>query len=144
MALRNLSAKLGYFIESERGRQLYPLTKALNGNVLKYGYCVHPETFAYEDHPESGPVQEWVLNNKEEVYGRMGANYMKPGPGALRQIDQADLDERQAIYDATGGTERIRLVEKYSEQKAAEMGMTPDEYLKYTFTHCSPGHFNSE
>ena len=144
MALRNLSAKLGYFIESERGRQLYPLTKALNGNVLKYGYCVHPETFAYEDHPESGPVQEWVLNNKEEVYGRMGANYMKPGPGALRKIDQADLDELQAIYDVTGGTERIRLVEKYSEQKAAEMGMTPDEYLKYTFTHCSPGHFNSE
>ena len=74
----------------------------------------------------------------------MGANYMKPGNGALRKIDKADLDELQAIFDATGGTERMELVEKYSEKKAAEMGMTMEEYRKYTFTHCSPGHFNSE
>ncbi|MBQ9710697.1 MAG: 4Fe-4S dicluster domain-containing protein, partial [Bacteroidales bacterium] len=84
MALRALSTKLGYFTCSERGRQLYPLSKALNGNILNYGYCVHPETFKYEDHPESGPVMEWVLNNREEVYARVGANYMKSGPGVLR------------------------------------------------------------
>ena len=144
MALRNLSAKLGYFVESEKGRQLYPLTKALNSNVLNYGYCVHPDTFAYEDHPESGPVFDWVLKNKEDVYARLGANFGKEGPGALRKIPQEDLDELKAIYDETGGTERIELVEKYSLAKAEEMGMTPEEYLKYTFTHCSTGHFNNE
>jgi len=144
MALRNLSVKLGYFTCSERGRQLYPLTKALNFNVLNFGYCIHPETFKYEDHPESGPVFEWVLNNRQDVYERMGANYMKSGKGALRKISQEDLDELQAIYDVTGGTERINLVEECSRKKAQEMGMTMEEYTKYTFEHCSPGHFNNE
>ena len=142
MALRNLSAKLGFFTESEKGRQLYPLTKALNYNVLHLGYCVHPKTFAFEDHPESGPVFNWALEHKEDVYARLGANFGKEGPGALRQIPQEDLDELKAIYDETGGTERIESVEKRSLEKAAEMGMTPDEYLKYTFNHCSSGHFN--
>lgn len=144
MALRNLSAKLGYFTCSEKGRQLYALTKALNYNVLNLGYCVHPSTFVYEDHPESGPVFEWVLNNKEDVYGRLGANYARDGVGALRTISKEDLDELKAIYDVTGGTERIELVEKYSQQKAEEMGMTMEEYTKYTFNHCSRGHFNNE
>ena len=144
MALRNLSAKLGYFTCSEKGRQLYPLTKALNGNVLNLGYCVHPSTFEFEDHPESGPVFQWVLEHKEAVYARLGANYGGDGPGALRKIPQEDLDELKAIYDVTGGTERLETVERYSLAKAEEMGMTPDEYLAYTFSHCSPGHFNTE
>ena len=144
MALRNLSAKLGYFTASEKGRQLYPLTKALNYNVLNLGYCVHPTTFRFEDHSESGPVFKWVLENKEEVYARLGANFGKPGPGALRQIPQEDLDELRAIYDETGGTERIEQVEKYSLEKAREMGMTQEEDLQYTFNHCSRGHFNNE
>ena len=45
MALRSLSIELGYFTESERGRQMYALSKAINSNVLNYGSCVHPETF---------------------------------------------------------------------------------------------------
>ncbi|MBR6211474.1 MAG: hypothetical protein IKQ64_00350, partial [Bacteroidales bacterium] len=101
-------------------------------------------TFAYADHPESGPVFEWVLKNKDDVYGRLGANYRGKGPGALRSIPQEDLDELKAIYDVTGGTERLELVEKYSHAKAEEMGMTDEEYLKYTFEYCSDKHFNNE
>ncbi len=144
MALRNLSAKLGYFTCSEKGRQLYALTKALNGNVLNLGYCVHPSTFSYRDHPESGPVFEWVLDHKEDIYPRLGANYQGEGPGPLRRIPQEDLDELKAIYDITGGTERLEAVERFSRAKAEEMGLTMEEYLDFTFTHCSPGHFNSE
>ena len=144
MALRNLSAKLGYFTYSEKGRQLWPLTKLLTGNVLKTGYCVHPSTFDPDEHPESGPVSRWVSENKEEVYARVGANYQGQGPGALRKIPQEDLDELQAIFDVTGGTERIESVEQASRKKAAEMGMDFDEYTKYAFEHCSPGHFNNE
>ena len=144
MALRSLSTRLGYFTCSERGRQLYPLSKALNGNILNYGYCIHPETFKYEDHPESGPVMEWLLNNKEDVYARLGANYMKSGPGVLRKIDKEDLDELKAIFDVSGGTAHMETIDKFSEKKAQEMGMTMDEYRKYTFEHCSPGHFNNE
>ncbi|MBR0174294.1 MAG: hypothetical protein IJQ22_02160, partial [Bacteroidales bacterium] len=94
--------------------------------------------------PESGPVFKWVLDNKEEVYGRLGANYGRQGTGALRVIPKEDLDELQAIFDETGATERINLVEECSRKKAEEMGMSMEEYTKYTFEHCSRGHFNNE
>ena len=85
-----------------------------------------------------------MSENKEEVYARVGANYEGKGPGALRRIPQEDLDELQAIFDVTGGTERIQAVEAASRVKAGEMGMSFEEYTKYTFEHCSPGHFNNE
>ena len=144
MALRNLSARLGYFTASEKGRQLWPLTKTLNNNILHTGYCIHPSTIDCADYPEAGPIMKWVLDNKEDVYGRLGANYQGEGPGALRRIPQADLDELKAIYDETGGTERIEAVERASRDKAAELGMDFDEYTKYTYEHCSVGHFNNE
>lgn len=144
MALRKLSTKYGFFTCSERGRQLYPLSKALNGNILKYGYCIHAETFTMKDHPEAGPVFAWHLDHREDSYARQGANYMKPGPGAMRLIAQEDLDELKAIFDVTGGTEWMETIDRFSEEKAREMGMTMDEYREYTFTHCSPGHFNNE
>ena len=144
MALRNLSARLGYFTDSEKGRQLWPLTKTLNNNILHTGYCIHPSTFDCDEYPEAGPITRWVMENKEEVYGRLGANYGGEGPGALRRIPQKDLDELQAIFDETGGTERMEAVERASREKAAELGMDFDEYTKYTYEHCSVGHFNDE
>ena len=57
----------------------------------------------------------------QEVYGRLGANYDGDGPGALRRIPQEDLDELKAIYDVTGGTERIESVERFSKAKAEEI-----------------------
>ena len=144
MALRNLSARLGYFTASEKGRQLWPLTKTLNNNILHTGYCIHPSPFDCDEYPEAGPVTRWVMDNKEEVYGRLGANYEGKGPGVLRRIPQADLDELQAIFDETGGTERMEAVERASRDKASELGMDFDEYTKYTYEHCSVGHCNNE
>ncbi|MCF0176588.1 MAG: 4Fe-4S dicluster domain-containing protein [Bacteroidales bacterium] len=142
MALRELSIRRGYFTESERGRQVYPLSKAIVGNILNYGYCIYPDTFVYEDHLESGPVWKWFLDHKEKGYERLGANYKGKGPGALRMIAREDLDELKAIFDVSGGTELTESIEKFSGQKAAEMGMTPEEYERYTFEQCSPKHFN--
>ncbi|MBR5199054.1 MAG: 4Fe-4S dicluster domain-containing protein [Bacteroidales bacterium] len=142
MALRNLSAELGYFVESEKGRQLYPLTKAMTGNILKYGYCIHPETFSWSDHAESGPVWKWHTEHLEDSYARQGANYHGKGAGALREIPQESLDDLKRIFDVTGATERIEMVEKYSKAKAEEMGMTMDEYYRHTFECCSDNHFN--
>ena len=144
VALRALSIELGYFVESEKGRQQLPLMHALQGNVLNFGYCVYPLTFAYEMHPEYGLVGKWQKEHIEDVYERLGAHLGQVGPGALRKIPQEDLDELRAIYDETGGTERIEQVEKFSLEKAREMGMTQEEYLQYTFNHCSRGHFNNE
>lgn len=142
MALRNLSAKLGYFVYSEKGRQLYPLTRMLTGNILNYGYCVYPATFKWEDHVESGPVWKWHTEHLEDSLARNGANYRGKGTGVLRAIPQESLDELKRIFDVTGATERIETVNRCSEAMAAEMGMDMDEYLKYTFEHISEGHQN--
>ena len=142
MALRNLSADLGYFAESEKGRQLYPLTKMMTGNILNYGYCIHPETFSWEEHMESGPVWKWHMDHLEDSLARQGANYKGNGPGILRQIPQESLDEIKSIFDVTGGTERIETIERYSKAKAEEMGMSLEEYYRYTFEFCSDNHIN--
>ncbi len=142
MALRNLSAKLGYFTESEKGRQLYPLTKTFANNILNYGYCVYPETFKWEEHMESGPVWKWHTDNLDDSLARQGANYKGDGPGVLRNIPQESLDDLKRIFDVTGATERIEAVEKYSKKKAEEMGMTMEEYYEYTFNYSSDKHFN--
>lgn len=144
IALRNLSAELGYFTESEKGRQLYPLTKIMTDNILNYGYCIHPDTFSWEDHTESGPVWKWHMEHKEDSYARLGGNFKGKGPGILRQIPQESLDELKSIFDVTGDTERIKTVERFSREKAAEMGMTMEEYFRYTFEECSEGHFNND
>ncbi|MBR2064162.1 MAG: hypothetical protein IJ971_05665, partial [Bacteroidales bacterium] len=144
MALRDLSARLGYFVESEKGRQLYPLTKIMTGNILKYGYCIHPDTFSWEDHVESGPVWKWHTEHLEDSYARQGANFRGTGPGILRNIPQESLDELKRIFDVTGATERMETVERFSKAKADEMGMTMEEYFRHTFEHCSDGHFNND
>lgn len=133
MALRSLSVELGYFIESEKGRQQYVLSKVLCGNILDYGYCVYPKSFKYQDHPEFGTVGKWILDNKEEVYGRVGANYDKPGAGALRRIDDDSLKDLANIFDVTGASERIRKVRELSLKRAEEMGLSEEEYFTKVF-----------
>ena len=142
MALRDLSIRLGYFTESEKGRQILPLTHTFARNILNYGYCIHPETFRWEDHMESGPVWKWHTEHLEQSLARQGANYKGEGPGVLRKIPQASLDELKAIFDVTGATERIRLVEEYSAAKAREMGMSMEEYERQAFEYSSDKHFN--
>ena len=142
MALRDLSARMGYFVESEKGRQLFPLTRIMTGNILNYGYCIHPETFSWEEHVESGPVWKWHMDHLEDSLARQGANYKGNGPGILRQIPQESIDEIKSIFDVTGGTERIETIERYSKAKAEEMGMSLEEYYRYTFEFCSDNHIN--
>lgn len=142
MALRNLSMELGYFAESEKGRQQYALTKVLSSNILNYGYCVYPRTFASALHPESGPIWEWGEKHMEDYYARLGANLDGDGTGALRKIPQTDLDELKKIFDITGATARIETINKYSKQKADEMGLTEDEYFHKVFTVTEKDHLN--
>ena len=73
---------------------------------------------------------------------RLGANYKGEGPGVLRKIPQESLDEIKAIFDVTGGSERIKQVEAASKKKAQEMGLTDEEYERRAFEYCSDKHFN--
>lgn len=142
MALRELSIRLGHFTESEKGRQMLPLTRSMTSNILEYGYCIHPETFRWEQHKESGPVWKWHTEHLVKSLERQGANYLGDGPGVLRRIPGESLAELKAIFDVTGESGRTRHIEECSLRKAREMGMTIEEYERQAFEFCSDKHFN--
>jgi heterodisulfide reductase subunit C len=133
MALRALSQDLGYFVESRKGRQQIALKRAIGGNILKHGYCVYARYLTPENHPEAGTVWEWEYNNLDDVFARLGANLDGQGTGVLRKIPQEALDELQRIFEVTGGVERFENIEKFSAEKAREMGLEMDEYITKTF-----------
>ncbi len=142
MALRNLSMELGYFTESEKGRQQYVIANTLSSNILKYGYCIYAREFKYDAHPESGPIWKWKEENIDDVYARLGANLDGDGTGILRKVPQEDLDQLKKIFDITGATERLNKINEYSLKKAKEMGLTPDEYFKKTYSETEKDHLN--
>ena len=139
MALRSLSQELGYFAESEKGRQQLAIKRVIGENIVNKGYCVLPESLVPELHPEQGPVGEWIYENKEEVFARVGANYNGEGEGALRKIPQESIDEIKNIFEVTGGYERFEKIEHFSKLKAEEMGYSENddnysEYINHIFT----------
>lgn len=142
MALRTLSIDLGFFIESEKGRQQYLLSKDLCSNILNYGYCIYPRAFDYEGHPEAGTVWQWEEKCLDDVFERLGGNLDGPGPGACRRIPQEDLDQLKRIFDETGGTRRMEIVRQAGERKAAELGLTEEEFSELVYNANDPRHLN--
>jgi len=139
IALRALSQELGYFTESEKGRQQLALKRAIGEKILTYGYCVNPESFAPDHYPEQGPIWDWETKNIHEVMDKLGANYQGDGAGALRKIPEADLEEIRRIFEVTGGMERFNKIEEFSKIKADEMGIAygegmDNDYLRSIFT----------
>ena len=138
-ALRHLSHTLGYFVESEKGRQSLAIKRTTGDEILRSGYCMFVDRITNEMHPEQGPVWEWVRNNAKEVYERLGGNYKGDGAGAMRKITPEALAELKKIFDASGGTEFFENIEKCSEKKAKELGLQFDdtqecEYFKHVYT----------
>lgn len=140
MALRTLSQDMGYFTESEKGRQQLALKRTVGENILNYGYCIYPRVFHHSMHPESGPVSKWVGEHLDDIHRRLGSNLDGDGPGVLRKIPQTALDELKAIFDVTGGTRRFETIERCSRLKAEEMGISFDEYSRRTATVNSNNH----
>lgn len=105
------------------GRQQYLILKVIGANILKYGYCIHPTTVVPETHPEQGPVWKWIYENMHDVYAAVGANLDGNGPGTLRKINSADLDELNNIFMESGGKKLFDTIEHFSKLKAIEMGM---------------------
>jgi heterodisulfide reductase subunit C len=139
IALRSLSQDLGYFTQSEKGRQQLAVKRIIGDQILASGYCVRPDIVDPAMHPEQGPVWEWEYNNLSAILEKMGANYNGEGAGALRKIPQSDLDELQKIFEITGGKDRFDKIESFSKEKASELGMDPgtdinSEYVQYIYT----------
>lgn len=143
--LRSVSQDLGYFTESEKGRQQLALKRTVGEWILEYGYCLFPSKILPELHPEQGPVWEWEHRHIEDVMERLGANYQKTGPGILRKIPPEDLEEIRRIFDETGGTERFRKIEEFSALRAREMNISPDgeadkDYFMHVYTANNENH----
>lgn len=105
LILRKVSQELGYFADSEKGRQQARIVEGVGKNILDIGYCVHPDTVDPDLHPEQGPVWRWYHDNIEDIAPKLGANYHGEGPGALRDIRKENLEEVRRIFEVTGGIE---------------------------------------
>lgn len=141
-SLRSLSQKLGFFVESEKGRQQLALKRVIGGNILKTGYCLLPKLVVPDSHVEQGPVWRWIYENDQEVYGQFSPNYQKEGAGACRKIDDETVAEINRIFEVTGGAECFENIERHSERKAREMGFDSanDDYMKVIYTANSGKH----
>ncbi|MFI3319717.1 MAG: 4Fe-4S dicluster domain-containing protein [Rikenellaceae bacterium] len=130
-ALRTLSQRLGYFVESEKGRQQLAIKRTVGEHILSTGYCITPKILTPELHPEQGEVWRWIHDNDEEVFGRFTPSYRTLGGGALREIEQESLDEIHKIFEVSGGFEFLENIERHSERKAREMGYdgANEEYM---------------
>lgn len=144
--LRKLSQQYGFFTQSEKGRQQYAIKKTVGENILSTGYCVHPDLVQYDMHQEQGPIWEWVQQNKQAVYDRLGANLDKPGAGILRKIHENNLHELAQIFAVTKGELLYKTIEIESKKQAESMNLQfndsiDNEYFKHVYTYNSNTHF---
>ncbi len=145
MALRSLSQDLGFFVESEKGRQQLAIKRTVGEWILKHGYCLYLEGVGTDMHPEQGPVWDWKQKNWVDIFDRLGGNYKVEGPGILRKIPEEAMDEIRKIFEVTGGNERFNKIEKFSKAKAKEMGLEvgtdiSSDYVKHIYTTNSNKH----
>jgi len=145
MALRALSQELGYFAESEKGRQQLFVKRVIGGWILNYGYCLYLEGIGTNMFAEQGPIWDWRQKNWSEVLGRLGANYKGEGPGLLRKVPEEALDEVRRIFEVTGGRARFDKIEEYSKKKAKEMNLEfgdglDNDYFKHIFSFNNQKH----
>ncbi len=141
-ALRTLSQKLGFFVESEKGRQQLALKRFIGDTILRTGYCITPKGILPDLHPEQGTVWKWIHENDVEIYSQFSPVYLSEGAGALRSIDKEGMKELHKIFEVSGGTAMFDTIEKFSDEKAREMGYegADQEYLMDVYTKNSNDH----
>jgi heterodisulfide reductase subunit C len=139
MALRTLSQKLGFFTDSEKGRQQFAIKRTVGENIFRYGYCVATYAVSPEMHREQGPIWEYIIDNTKEIYERLGGNPDEYGDGPLRKIPEDAKNELVRIFEVTGGTELFDSIERHSKSKAGELGIPfedegiDNDYFKEVF-----------
>ncbi|MDR2083701.1 MAG: 4Fe-4S dicluster domain-containing protein [Bacteroidales bacterium] len=139
--LRKISQEMGYFVNSEKGRQQLAIKRTVGENIINAGYCVHPDIVDPDLHPEQGPVWRWFINNIKEVSPKMGAVYHQETAGALRAISKDTLDEIKSIFKVTGGEEFYKKIEHFSSEKAKDFQSNADyDYMIKVYTTDSGDH----
>lgn len=134
--LRTLSQRMGYFVESARGRQQLALKRTIGENIMRCGYCLVPRNISPDLHPEQGDVWRWIFENDKDVYGRFTPSYGREGAGALRRCSDETMAELHRIFEVSGGSALFDDIERYSDAKAREMGYegADESYVMDLFT----------
>jgi len=142
-ALRNVSQRLGFFVESEKGRQQLALKRVIGESIRETGYCLYPKMITPERHPEQGPVWQWIYDHDENVYEQFSPAYRKPGVGVLRKIEEEALEEVRSIFEVTGGNAFFDNIEAHSQRKAREMGYdsADERYFNDVYSNNSGNHY---
>ena len=136
MALRKISQQLGYFTDSEKGRQQYVIRKVIGENIINTGYCVHPDIVHPETHLEQGPVWKWYKENIQDVSDKLGANYHGSGSGALKTSSRENIEEIKKIFEATGAIQHFEQIDNFSNIKKEKQ--TEEDYINKIYT-CNSG-----
>lgn len=145
MALRKVSQEMGYFTESEKGRQQFAVKRVIGENILRDGYCVASYHVDPKAHPEQGPAWEHYYKYMADSLARLGGELNGP-EGPTRRISSDVLEELRSIFRVTGGNDFYDAIEEASEKKAEEMGMefkregTDFEYFRHVVTADSGNH----
>ena len=146
MALRSLSQKLGFFTESEKGRQQFAIKRTVGENIFKYGYCVAAYAVNPDMHPEQGPIWKYILEHNRDVFERFGGHIGELGEGPLRKIPDDTREELKRIFEVSGGKDLFDKIEKFSKEKAREMGLQfkkegiDNEYFVEVYTANTKNH----
>lgn len=143
-ALRMLSQRLGFFVESEKGRQQLAIKRTIGEAIINVGYCVTPDMVNPDLHPEQGINWKWIKNNVKDVFARFDNDYAKLNGGAMRKVDDETMKELHSIFEVTGGLELYDTIEKYSEIYASENGFNgaDDDYLNHVASFNSHTHYD--
>ncbi|MGD9555757.1 MAG: 4Fe-4S dicluster domain-containing protein [Mangrovibacterium sp.] len=136
-ALRALSIKTGFFMESKQGRKQLAIKRTVGDHILKYGYCVYIDEVDTEMYPEQGPVWDWLKEHRVQVLDRLNTSYQKEQSGTLRQTSGRSLADLKRIFDETGATRQFELIENLSAQKARDLNIDfsegKDPYFDYLY-----------
>jgi len=142
IALRKVAQQLGYFVDSEKGRQQYIIKNVIGGAILNLGYCVHPDIVNPESHPEQGPIWKWYRDNIKDLAPKLGANYKGDGPGALKRIDEKYIQEIREIFEATGALDFHNNIDWFSHEKRGNN--SEEDYTKEIYTANNNTHTRRE
>ena len=136
-ALRALSIKTGFFMESIQGQKQLAIKRTVGDHILKYGYCIYIDEVDTEMYPEQGPVWDWLKKNRVQVLERLGTSYQKEQSGTLRKTSQRSLKDLKKIFDETGATRQFEEIEKLSALKAFDLGIAfsegKDPWFEYLY-----------
>lgn len=140
-ALRRLSQKLGFFTYSEKDGSSWP-SNARSGTTPQNRLLHQAEPGRPELHPNKAPSGSGFTNTTATYSNASATTTAKWASAQCAKSTTRAWRRSRAIFDTTGGTDFFENIEKYSAEKATEMGYdgADERYFRDVFTANSGSH----